>query len=410
MQKESYGYMQVRKDFPIFNNNPDLIYFDSGATTFKPRCVIDTINDFYLNETSNIHRGDYDMSFKVSKKYDKTREKVADFLNANKKEEIVFTSGATASLNMAINGISHLLKKGDTILTTYLEHASNILPLFRIAKEKGLNISYIPLNDDGTFNIEKYAKSFNEKVKLVCVTYVSNVLGYINPIEEISAIAHKNKAFVLVDGAQAVPHLPVDVKKIDCDFISFSAHKMLGPSGVGVLYGKYDLLKQMDPVFLGGGANARFNALGDVILKDVPEVFEAGTPNIEGVLGLGSAIDYLNKVGMDKIKEYDEYLIRYMINGLSKLDNVELYNPKANVAIASFNIKGIFAQDVGSYLNKYHIAVRTGNHCAKILNNIIGTDQSIRASMYLYNNTDEIDHFIDLIKNCTLDKCIGAIL
>ena len=400
----------IRKDFPIIANNPELIYFDSGATTFKPQCVIDSVDNYYLNKTSNIHRGDYDMSFDVSKKYDETRKLVKDFLNAKKDEEIVFTSGATASLNTVIYGIAHTLKEGDTILTTLVEHASNILPLFRIAKDKKLNIKYIPLNEDGTFNINEYEKCFDSSVKLVCMSYVSNVLGYKYPIKDICTIAHKNNALVLVDGSQAVPHIKVNVSDLDVDFLSFSAHKMLGPSGVGVLYGKYNLLKTLDPLTMGGGANARFDKEGNIILKEVPEVFEAGTPNIEGVLGLNGAIRYLSYLDMKNIEEYDNYLIKYMMSKLTKLDNVEVYNPNADCAIASFNVKGIFAQDVGSYLNKYHIAVRTGNHCAKVLHNIIGTDQSIRASLYLYNTTDEIDKFIDVLKDCTLEKCIGAII
>ena len=400
----------VRKDFPIIANNKDLIYFDSGATTFKPKCVIDAVVNFYEFNTCNIHRGDYDMSFEVSRKYDNTRKKVAKFLNAKRSEEIIFTSGATSSLNIAIYGMSSALKKGDTILTTYLEHASNILPLFKIAKEREVNIKYIPLNEDGSFNIDNYVKCFDSSVKMVVLTYVSNVLGYINPIKEICDIAHEHNALVLVDGAQGVPHLKVDVTDLDLDFISFSAHKMLGPSGIGVLYGKYDLLKQMSPVFYGGGANARFDKDGNVILKEVPEVFEAGTPNIEGVLGLSSAIDYLNSLGMENIEKYDNYLIKYMMDKITKLDNVTVYNKNADVAICSFNVNGIFAQDVGSYLNKNNIAVRTGNQCAKILHNVTGNDQIIRASMYLYNTTEEIDRFVDVIKDCTIEKCIGAII
>ncbi len=400
----------VRKDFPIIANNKDLIYFDNGATTFKPKCVIDAVKKFYEYETCNIHRGDYDMSFDVSTKYDNARKKVANFLNAKRSEEIIFTNGATGSLNTAIYGMSHILKKGDTILTTYLEHASNILPLFKIAKEKELNIKYIPLNEDGTFNIDNYVKCFDSSVKMVVLTYVSNVLGYINPIKEICDIAHKHNVLVLVDGAQAVPHIKVDVTDLDLDFISFSAHKMLGPSGIGVLYGKYDLLKQMSPIFYGGGANARFDKDGNIILKEVPEVFEAGTPNIEGVLGLSGAIDYINSLGIENIEKYDNYLIKYMMEKICKLDNITVYNKNADVAICSFNVKGIFAQDVGSYLNKNHIAVRTGNHCAKILHNITGSDQSIRASMYLYNTTAEIDRFVDVLKDCTIEKCIGAII
>lgn len=405
-----FDIKKIRNDFPMFENNPNLIYFDSGATTFKPYAVINAVNDFYMKETCNIHRGDYDISYNVSKKYDDTRELIRKFLNANKNEEIVYTSGATASLNTVIHGMTSELKEGDVILTSLVEHASNILPLFKAAKEKKLNIKYIPLNDDGTFNIENYEKCFDDKVKIVCLSYVSNVLGYKYPIKEISTIAHKHNAYVLIDGSQAVPHIKVDVKDLDVDFLSFSGHKMLGPSGIGVLYGKLDLLKKLRPMFLGGGANARFNLKGEVILKEVPEVFEAGTPNIEGVLGLGAAIKYLDQLGMENVEEYDNYLIKYMMDKLTKLDNVEVYNPKADCAIASFNVKGIFAQDVGSYLNKYNIAVRTGNHCAKVLHNIIGTDQSIRASMYLYNTTDEIDKFIDVVKDCTLDKCIGAII
>ena len=400
----------VRKDFPIITNNKDLIYFDSGATTFKPKCVIDAVANFYEFNTCNIHRGDYDMSFEISRKYDNTRKKVAKFLNAKRSEEIIFTSGATSSLNIAIYGMSSVLKKGDTILTTYLEHASNILPLFKIAKEREVNIKYIPLNEDGSFNIDNYVKCFDSSVKMVVLTYVSNVLGYINPIKEICDIAHEHNALVLVDGAQGVPHLKVDVTDLDLDFISFSAHKMLGPSGIGVLYGKYDLLKQMSPVFYGGGANARFDKDGNVILKEVPEVFEAGTPNIEGVLGLSSAIDYLNSLGMENIEKYDNYLIKYMMDKITKLDNVTVYNKNADVAICSFNVNGIFAQDVGSYLNKNNIAVRTGNQCAKILHNVTGNDQIIRASMYLYNTTEEIDRFVDVIKDCTIEKCIGAII
>ncbi len=400
----------IRSDFPMLINNPELIYFDSGATTFKPNTVIKAVDDFYNMETCNIHRGDYDISFNVSKKYDDTRVLVQKFLNANRKEEIVYTSGATASLNTVIYGLAHTLKEGDTILTTLVEHASNILPLFRIAKDKKLNIKYIPLNDDGTFNIDEYSKCFDDSVKIVCLSYVSNVLGYKYPIKEVCDIAHKHSCLVLVDGSQAVPHLKVDVQALDVDFLSFSAHKMLGPSGIGVLYGKYDLLTKLNPAFMGGGANARFDKDGNIILKEVPEVFEAGTPNIEGVLGMGAAIKYLDNLGMDNVEEYDNYLIKYMMDKLTKLDNVTVYNKNADCAIASFNVNGIFAQDVGSYLNSYNIAVRTGNHCAKILHNIIGTDQSIRASMYLYNSISEIDRFIEVIKDCTLEKCIGAII
>ena len=403
---------KIRNDFPMFSNNPNLIYFDSAATSFKPQVVIDTVNDYYTNTNTSIHRGDYNLSHLISSKYDDTRNVVKEFINADSNLEIVFTSGATASLNLVAYGyaLKHL-KKDDVILTSYLEHASDILPWFKVAKLTGAIIKYIPLNEDGTFNIEEYKKCFiDNNVKMVTITHVSNVLGYVNPIKEICSIAHENGAIVSVDGAQSVPHLKIDVKDMDIDFLSFSSHKMCGPAGIGVLYGKLDLLKKMDPINLGGGANARFDTDGNVILKEVPEVFEAGTPNIEGVLGLASAIKYLESFGMDNIEEYCKQLSEYFFEQLSKLDNVEIYNKGSQNGIVTFNVKGIFAQDAASYFNANNIAVRTGNHCAKILNNIIKTNETIRASMYFYNTKDEIDYFINIIKQTTLEKCVESIL
>ena len=402
---------KVREDFLMIQNNPGLIYFDNGATSFKPKCVVDKVVEFYTTKTSNIHRGDYDLSFNVSKEFDDTKRLVKEFINAKSKEEIVFTSGATASLNTIAYGLSNYLEKGDVILTSLVEHASDILPLFRIAKDKGADIEYIPLNDDGTFNLEKYEECFkNKKIKLVSLAYVSNVLGYKYPIKDICKIAHKYGAIVSVDGAQAVPHFKVDVSDLDVDFLSFSAHKMLGPSGVGVLYGKHELLEKMRPMLLGGGANARFEKDLSVILKDAPDKFEAGTPNIEGVLGLGAAIKYLMNIGMDNVEAYEKELRSYLFEKLDKLDNITIYNRNTDSCIVAFNVKDIFAQDVGTYLNKNNIAVRTGNHCAKLLHNVIGATESVRASLYLYNTKEEIDKFVDVIRDTTLEKCIGALL
>ena len=406
-----YDVDKIRDDFLMLKNNSDLIYFDNGATSFKPKCVVDKVVEFYTSKTSNIHRGDYDLSFLVSKEYDETKKTIKEFINAKSINEIVFTSGATASLNTVAYGLSDYFKKDDVILTSLVEHASDILPWFRIAKEKGVLLEYIPLNDDGTFNLAKFEKCFeNKKIKLVSLTYVSNVLGYKYPIKEICAIAHKYGALVNVDGAQAVPHFKVDVSDLDVDFLSFSAHKMLGPSGVGVLYGKYELLENMKPMLLGGGANARFEKDLSVILKEAPDKYEAGTPNIEGVLGLNMAIKYLTSIGMENIEVYEKELVLYMLNKLNKLDNVIIYNNGADSAIVAFNVKGIFAQDVGTYLNKNNIAVRTGNHCAKLLHNVIGATESVRASLYLYNTKEEIDKFIDVLKDISLEKCIGALL
>ena len=407
-----FDVKKIRKDFPMIVNNPDLIYFDSAATSFKPKCVIDEIVNYYEHENTNIHRGDYDISFRVSKAYDDTRKTVASFINAKDPKSIVFTYGSSSSLNtVAINYGRKFLKKGDVVLTSQVEHASDILPWFKACENSGAKISYVPFHKDGSFDLEEYKKCFEkEKVKIVALPHVSNVLGYIYPIKEICAIAHENGAVVSVDGAQSVPHIKIDVQDLDVDFLSFSSHKMLGPAGVGVLYGKFDLLDQLDPIFYGGGANARFYEDGSIILQETPEKFEAGTPDIEGVLGLKKAIEYLQSIGMEEIEKYGEELSDHFISKLEKLDNVEIYNKDARTGIVTFNVKGIFAQDAASYFNSLGIAVRTGNHCAKLLHNIIDVNETIRASMYLYNTKEEIDRFIDVIKDTTIEKCVDSIL
>lgn len=407
-----FNIEKIRNDFPMITNNPNLIYFDSAATSFKPRSVIEKVKNFYETSTTNIHRGDYTLSFNVSKEYDETRDVVKEFINAYDSKEIVFTSGDTQSLNTVVYGyVRKYIKKDEVILTTLAEHASNILPLFRVAEETGCKIEYVELNKDGTFNLDNYKECFSKfNVKFIFITYVSNVLGYINPIKEICNIAHKNNAIVCIDGAQAVPHIKVDVKELDVDFLTFSSHKMVGPMGVGVLYGKYELLQNTDPLLLGGGSNARFEKDGYLLLKETPEKFESGTPNVEGVLGLKEACKYLMSLGMDNIHKYDKDLVHYLLDKLMKLDNVIVYNPKTDTGIVSFNVKGIFAQDVASYLNSKQICVRTGNHCAKILHNVIDTTETIRASLYLYNTKEEIDKFVDTIKETTLEKCIGVVI
>lgn len=403
---------KIRNDFPMIKNNPNLIYFDSSATSFKPQCVIDEVNNYYCHLNSNIHRGDYNISVKVSKLYDDTRKVIANYINCDDYRCIVYTSGATASLNLvAYSYILNNLNENDVILTTLTEHASDILPLFEVSKKTKSKIEYIELNSDGTFNLNNFKKCFiNNNVKFVCLPQISNVLGYINPIKEIVEIAHQNNALVSIDGAQSVPHMKVDVKDLDVDFLSFSSHKMLGPAGIGVLYGKYELLKKMDPTLYGGGSNARFNSNGEIILKEVPEKFESGTPNIEGVLGLNKAIGYINSIGIENIEEYQKELSEYFINKLQGLDNVILYNPKAITGIVTFNIKDIFAQDAAAYFNSKGIAVRTGNHCAKLLFNVIGATETIRASLYFYNTKEEIDKFVEIIKETTIEKCVDVVL
>ena len=405
---------KIRKDFPMISNT-NFVYFESAATSYKPQVVIDRVNRYYTNETCNIHRGDYDISYQVSTEYDDVRKICQKFINADSYKEIVFTSGASASLNLVAYGYAQkFLKKGDVILTSEAEHASNILPLFKVAEMTGAVIEYVELNSDGTFNLDNFKAKMNDKVKLVSLAHVSNVLGYITPMKEITKLAHEYGAVVICDGAQSVPHIVTDVQDLDIDFLCFSAHKMLGPSGVGVLYGKYELLEKMDPFMLGGGSNARFDICGNILLKNPPYKFEAGTPCIEGVLGFGEALKYLMEVGMQNIQEYNADLQEYFLKRMSELPNVEVYNKLCDTSIVTFNVKdkdslkNIFAQDAACYLNKQGFAVRSGNHCAKILLNVIGVSETIRASLYLYNTKEEIDEFVDVLKDITLNKCIEA--
>ncbi len=397
---------KIRKDFPMLQNNPDLIYFDSAATSLKPQCVIDAVVDFYTKHTSNVHRGDYAIAALNDRLYDDTRKSVAKLIHCDS-NEVVYTHNVSHSLNQIAFGLKPKLKKGDTVLLTYAEHASNVLPWFKLQEEIGIQIEYIETDVQANITVDSFRKSMHEGVKVVSIAAVTNVLGSVQPIKEICEIAHSYGALVVVDGAQSVPHMSVDVKDLDVDFLGFSAHKMCGPGGVGILYGKKQLLDEMEPVFYGGDMNARFNKDGEMLLKDTPIKFEAGTPNIEGVIGCGAAIEYLLSIGMDNIHAYELELRAYAIKKLSQLENIEIYNPDNVSGPIDFNAKGIFAQDAAGFLANKNIAVRSGNHCAKILHNIIGTDQTIRASLYFYNTKEEIDRFVDACKEITLENCVG---
>lgn len=397
---------KIRKDFPMIENNPDLVYLDSAATSLKPQCVIDAVVDFYARHTSNVHRGDYRVAEINDKLYDGTRNLVAELIHCDK-DEVVYTHNVSHSLNQIAFGLKSMLKKGDTVLITYAEHASNVLPWFALQKEIGINIEYIETDNEANITIDTFKKAMHEGVKVVSVAEVTNVLGSIQPVKEMCEIAHSYGAYMIVDGAQSVPHMKVDVKDLDVDFLGFSAHKMCGPSGVGILYGKKKLLDAMEPVFYGGDMNARFNKDGEMLLKDTPVKFEAGTPNIEGVIGTGAAIQYLLSIGLDNIHEYEKELRAYAIDKLSQLDNIEIINPDNLYGPIDFNAKGVFAQDAAGFLASKNIAVRSGNHCAKILHNIIHTDQSIRASLYFYNTKEEIDRFVEACKEITLENCVG---
>lgn len=398
---------KIRKDFPMLQNNPNLIYFDNGATSLKPQVVIDAVNGFYNNHTSNVHRGDYAIAATNDRMYDVVRELVAALINCEY-NEVVYTHNTTHSINQVAYGLGKcLLKRGDTVLISEAEHASNILPWFTLQKEKDIKIEYIPVDKQGNVDLEAFGEIIDHSVKVVALAQVTNVLGSLQPIKEITAIAHEYGAVVAVDGAQSVPHMKVDVKDLDIDFLSFSGHKMCGPGGVGILYGKKEWLDKMPPLMSGGDMNARFNREGACILKEAPIKFEAGTPNIEGVIGLGAAIQYLMDIGMDEIHAYEKELRAYFVEKMSKLDNIELYNPDNECGPIDFNVKGIFAQDSAGYLASQNIAVRSGNHCAKLLHNVIGTDQTIRASLYFYNTKEEIDRFVEVASNVTLENTVG---
>lgn len=390
--------MNIRSDFPILKKN--IIYFDSCATTLKPKVVIDEISDYYSNYSANAHRGDYDISLKVDNKIKEVRNNVKDFINAKKAKEIIFTSGTTESLNMVVNGFFYdYLNKDDEILTTKAEHASLILPWFALSKKIGTKVVYADLNDDLTLSVDNIKKAITDKTKVISLAYVTNVMGDIRNIKEITKIAHEKGILVVIDAAQAVPHMKVDVKDLDVDFMCFSAHKMLGPTGVGVLYAKEKLLEKIKPLIVGGGMNTFFDSLGNVEYKELPERLEAGTINIAGIIGFGKAIDYINNIGIDNIHKHEIELKKYLVDKLSKLDNIIIYNKDIENGILTFNIKDIFAQDVSAYLNKKNICVRVGSHCAKILSEVLGEKNTIRASMYIYNTKEDIDKLVDALNN-----------
>lgn len=390
--------MDFKKDFPMMNK--DIIYFDNGATTLKPNTVIDEISNYYRNYSANAHRGDYDISRIVDEKYENTRNKVAEFINADSASEIVFTSGATESLNLAIKGfLTNYLKAGDEILTTKAEHASIILPLFDVSKRTGARINYIDLNDDLTVTIENVKKAITKNTKVIALAHITNVIGDIRPIKEITSLAHKLGILVIVDGAQSVPHEKIDVKDLDVDFLAFSAHKMLGPTGVGVLYGKYKYLDKVKPLNVGGGMNASFDSLMNVEYKELPHRLEAGTPNISGVIAFSKAIDYINKLGIDNIHKYEVDLKKYMVDKMTKLNNITIYNKDIPNGIVTFNVNDVFSQDVAAYLNKKNVCIRVGSHCAKILSEVLGVKNTCRASLYFYNTKEEVDKFIELLEN-----------
>ena len=399
--------MSYKDDFKILNSN--IIYFDNGATTLKPNSVIEKMNDYYYNYPSNAHRGDYSLSLKASKEYEDTREVVKEFINAKNKEEIIFTSGSTESLSMIVYGyFKNKLKENDEVLITKGEHASNILPWFDLEKKIGIKVKFVPLNEDYSFNIENLKNMITDKTKVVSLAETTNVIGDTRDVKEIAKICHDNNVLFVVDAAQSAGHKKIDVSDSDIDFMAISAHKMLGPTGIGVLYGKKELLNEIDFDKKGGGTTISFDDSKNIVYKELPYKLEAGTQNIAGVIGLREAINYINKVGLEYIEEYTHNLKKYLVSKLKDLDNVIIYNENVEGNTVTFNIDGVFAQDVAIYLDKYNICVRSGDHCDKKLSDELGIKNTVRVSLYFYNTKEECDVLVDALNNKNiLEESIG---
>lgn len=392
---------ELRQLFPILDqqiNGKPLVYLDSAATSQKPLPVIEAIDNYYRQYNSNVHRGVHTLGTKATDAYEGAREKVRRFIGAASTEEIIFTRGTTTAINLVAASYGRAnVREGDEIVITYMEHHSNIIPWQQVAKQTGATLKYIPLQPDGTIRLEDVEQTITPNTKIVAVMHVSNVLGTINPVKEIAQIAHKNGAVVVVDGAQSTPHMKVNVQDIDCDFYAFSGHKMCGPTGIGVLYGKKRLLEQMEPVEFGGEM-IDFVGLYESTWKELPWKFEGGTPIIAGAIGLGVAIDFLEQVGLDHIAEHEHRLAQYALEQLSTIDGLTIYGPKERAGLVTFNIDGVHPHDVATVLDAEGIAVRAGHHCAQPLMKWLNVTATARASFYLYNTEEEVDALVSALK------------
>ena len=397
-----------REDFEILKTG--IVYLDNGATTLKPKTVVDSMIDYYTNYPSNAHRGDYKISLKASSEFELAREKLKNFINSNTKEEIVFTSGCTESLNMIVNGyFRYNLNKGDEVLITKAEHASNILPWYELSNDIGININYIPLTSDHVLTLDNVINSITENTKVISIAHISNVIGDVRPIKDIIKYAHEKGILVVIDAAQSLGHINVDVTNLDIDFMAMSAHKMCGPTGVGALYAKYDLLDKIKPYKTGGGMNISFTDPKNIVYMDLPTKLEAGTQNIQGVIGFGKAIDYISNIGIDNIEEYIIELKKYLVEKLKNIKNINIYNEDVLGSTLTFNMDGIFAQDTSIYLDKYNICVRSGEHCAKKLEDELGIKNTVRISLYFYNTKEDIDKLVNALNSDTiLEESIGV--
>lgn len=393
----------IRHDFPILKreiNGQPLVYLDNAATTQKPNTVIQAITSYYENNNANVYRSVHTLSGEATEAYEEAREKVRHFIQAKYREEVIFTKGTTDSLNKLSRSLKSELHKGDEILITYMEHHSNIVPWQELAKEKQAQLVYVKLTAEGRLDMDDFKEKLSGKTKIVAFTHVSNALGTINPVKEMTQLAHEKGAYVIIDGAQAVPHMPVDVQDIDADFYVFSGHKMLAPTGIGILYGKKELFEKMEPSEFGGEM-IELVSEQESSWAPLPFKLEAGTPNIAGAIGLGAAIDYLEAIGMENVKKYEEKLTIYLLDELEKIEGLEIYGPKTTrdrAGVVSFNLDGIHPHDLSTALDLDGIAIRAGHHCAQPLMRACDVLATSRASLYLYNTKEEITTMVEALK------------
>lgn len=399
---ETFDAKKIRADFPVLNqivNDEPLIYLDNAATTQKPQAVLDVLNHYYLQDNANVHRGVHTLAERATAEFEAARKKVQQFIHANSNKEIIFTKGTTDSLNIVAQSYGEFIQAGDEIVISKMEHHANLIPWQQLAKRKQAVLRYIPLTADGHLDVQAAKTIINEKTAIVALAHVSNVLGTVNPVKEIAQLAHQHQAIMVVDGAQAVAHMPVDVQELDCDFYCFSGHKMCGPTGIGVLYGKQALLEKMEPVAFGGEM-IDFVDLYESTWTELPWKFEAGTPNIAGAIGLGAAIDYLEKIGMKTIHEYEQAIVADLLPKLQQIDGLTIYgpqNPAEHTAVIAFNLDHLHPHDVASALDMQGIAVRAGHHCAQPLIKELGCFATARASFYFYNTKEEADQLVAAI-------------
>ncbi|WP_171311342.1 cysteine desulfurase [Enterococcus cecorum] len=399
---ETFDAKKIRADFPVLNqivNDEPLIYLDNAATTQKPQAVLDVLNHYYLQDNANVHRGVHTLAERATAEFEAARKKVQQFIHANSNKEIVFTKGTTDSLNIIAQSYGEFIQAGDEIVISKMEHHANLIPWQQLVKRKQAVLRYIPLTADGHLDVQAAKTIINEKTAIVALAQVSNVLGTVNPVKEIAQLAHQHQAIMVVDGAQAVAHMPVDVQDLDCDFYCFSGHKMCGPTGIGVLYGKQTLLEKMEPVAFGGEM-IDFVDLYESTWTELPWKFEPGTPNIASAIGLGAAIDYLEKIGMQTIHEYEQAIVAELLPKLQQIDGLTIYgpqNPAEHTAVIAFNLDHLHPHDVASALDMQGIAVRAGHHCAQPLIKELGCFATARASFYFYNTKEEADQLVAAI-------------